>query len=129
MENAMEIASVMGPMYLIMGLSMLFYVAPWQKVLEQFEKNHFSLIPLGVMQGVLGLIVIQMYNVWEPNIWVIVTLTGWIMLFKCIVYFLIPGNWTKAKLKMVRKSPAMLTLAGIIATVVGAVLSYNVYMV
>ena len=122
-----EIAKVMGPAYLTVGLSLLLYGGAWQKIVAKWEKDHFAMFPLAVMQIVLGLIVIGMHNVWEANVWVLVTLSGWIMLAKGVIYFIAPGYVIKSAMKM-GKNKALVYFSGLFATVMGAVLCYYSYL-
>ena len=78
-----------------------------------------------LLSGILGLIIINMYNVWEWNIWLIVTICGWSAFLKSVVYFLLPGSTWRALLKMGKN---MIYLGGLVASVVGAILSYYVYL-
>lgn len=128
MENALTLSLVMGPMYLVMGLSLLLYAKAWRKLMETWEKDHLSLFPLMFVMGVLGLIVIYMYNVWEWNVWLIVTLVGWILFIKSVGYFLLPGSVLKPLLKLGQNIP-LLYVGGVAAVVIGAVLSYYAYYV
>lgn len=128
MENAIAIAAVAGPVYIIIGLSVLLYAPVWQKIVADWRKDHLSLLTMMMMHLVIGLIVIGMYNIWEWNVWLIVTLTGWGMLLKGVFYFLLPGSWLKNWLKMVDCRMCMYC-AGFFATLVGAVLCYYVYYV
>jgi hypothetical protein len=126
METAVKIAAVMGPVYLMVGVSVLLYVKPWQQLMQKWEKDHLSLFPLMLVYPIIGLIIIRMYNVWAWDVWVLVTITGWIMLVKGVLYFLLPGNVIKESLK-IKSNKLILYLGGIVATVIGAVLSYYVY--
>lgn len=126
MENAVALAAVMGPVYVMVGLSVLLYAKSWQSLLDKWGKDHYSAFTLMLAYAVLGLIVVRMYNVWEGNVWVLVTLTGWAMLLKAVVYFLLPGSTIKS-LMALGKNMGLMYLGGLVATVVGAVLSYQVY--
>lgn len=126
MDNAMTLASVMGPAYLVLGLSMLFYAKPWEKVVNQWSKDHFALIGFMFMTLILGLVSVQFYNVWEWNVWLIVTLTGWGMILKGVAYFLLPGKLFTNMLKMANKS-GLFYVGGLVVTLLGAVLSYYVW--
>ena len=119
MENAILIASIMGPVYVILGLSILLYAKVWQKVVDKWEKDHFSFFPLAFVMLVLGLIIVRMYNVWEWNIWLIVTLVGWIALIKGAFYMLAPGSWIKATMKL-KNQTWIMYLGGLVALVMGA---------
>lgn len=126
MEKALLIAAIAGPVYLVMGLSVLIYCKQWQKVLDYWEKDHFSLMTLMLMHLVLGVLVVNMYNVWEWNVWLLVTLTGWCMVVKGVFYMLAPGSWIKSVLGM-KKSAWVLYLAGLVLVAMGVALSYYVY--
>ncbi len=124
-ENAMKIAEILGPIVLLMGLSMLIYAPQWRKLQDRWAKDHFELFTMMLLSGILGLIIINMYNVWEWNIWLIVTICGWSAFLKSVVYFLLPGSTWRALLKMGKN---MIYLGGLVASVVGAILSYYVYL-
>ena len=126
MEKALLVASVMGPIYVLVGLSVLLYAGQWQKVIESWKKDHLQMMTLKLLMGILGLIVIQIYNVWEWNVWVLVTLTGWCMLAKSVLYFLLPGWFITGALDLAKNS-TLIYVGGLVSTVVGAVLSYYVY--
>ena len=128
MENAIAIAKVISPAYLIIGLSILMYPKSWQKIMNNWQKDHYSLIPLMILYPALGAIIINMYNVWEWNIWLLVTLAGWTLLIKGSMYFLLPGSTLKALMKT-STSKSMLFLAGLTATAIGAALGYYSYLV
>lgn len=128
MENAVSLAAVMGPVYVVVGLSVLLYAKSWRALMDEWERNHYTLFPLMFIYIVLGLIAIRMYNVWEWNIWLIVTLVGWILFLKGVFYFIAPGSWIKATLKL-KSTMALLYVGGVVAIILGGVLSYYVYFV
>jgi hypothetical protein len=125
-ENAVQIAKIAAPVYLTIGLSVLLYAKAWNTLLDKWRKDHLSLFPLMVLYPVLGLIIINMYNVWEWNVWLLVTLIGWILLVKGVLYFILPGSVIKSMMNM-KKNPALIYLGGIAALVMGAVLGYYSY--
>lgn len=127
MENAVKVAEVLGPVLLVLGLSILLYMKAWQKIMSDWLKSHYPMIPMMLMNLVLGIIVVRMYNVWEWNVWLLVTLAGWSMILKGLVYFIAPGPVIKWALSL-KKNTALLTLSGLIVTVWGGVLSYYAYL-
>lgn len=126
MENALALAKVMGPMYVIFGLSVLIYLPSWRKLLDRFVDDHFSAFTLFFVMGVLGLVSVNMYNVWEWNVWLLVTLTGWALIVKSAFYMLLPGNVVK-KVLAAKKYNWLLVLDGILALVLGCVLGYYAF--
>lgn len=128
MPDEIFLANVMGPVYLMLGLSVLIYVNAWKHVLEKWETDHFGLFTVMLMYGVFGVIVVNIYNVWELDVFLLVTLTGWALVVKSVCYFLFPGSLIK-KCLAVKKSTPMLVLAGLVSVVVGGVLTYYSYLV
>lgn len=126
MQNAITLAHVIGPVYLLIGLSILVYLKSWHKIIEKYENDHLALLPIILMYAVLGAIVINMYNVWAWNVWLLVTLTGWILAIKSVFYFLMPESIIKTILAL-KKKKWVLVLAGIIGLVFGGVLTYYSY--
>jgi len=126
MENAVAIGAVLGPVWVIVGLSYLLYAKKWQEVAKGWTKDHYTLIPLMIMVTVLGLIVVRMHNVWEWSVWLLVTLAGWGMLLKGALFILLPGSVFKSVMKMFNKE-WVFYLGGLVAVVAGCALCYYVY--
>lgn len=127
MENAVALAQVMGPMYLILGLSLLFYPKPWLKLTKSWAGDHLPLLGMMFACGVLGLISVNMYNVWQWNLWLLVTVTGWAFIVKSAIYFLLPGSVTKNMLKW-KSNQTVLMFGAVLSVAIGAALSYYSYM-
>ncbi|MFH0821053.1 MAG: hypothetical protein V1908_04745 [Candidatus Peregrinibacteria bacterium] len=128
MENALPIAAIMGPIYLVFGLSVLFYVPSWLKITKNWADNHYVLLPWAFTSLVLGLTVTNLYNVWNWDVWLIVTVTGWLLLLKPVFYLLAPGDWTKKCVHHCATTNWMYFWS-LVMIVAGAVLSYYVYLV
>lgn len=126
MENALTLASYMGPAYLLWGLTILLYAPAWQKVVDKLQKDHYSLVPVMLLYFLLGLIIVKMYNVWAWNVYLLVTLTGWLLVVKSVFYFLLPGSVIKSSMGL-GKNKGLLYITGLVSLVVGLVLSYYTY--
>lgn len=127
MENAVALAKVMGPVYLMLGLSIVMYLPSWKKLMEKYIEDHYSLFTLYFVCGVLGAISINMYNSWEWNVWLLVTLTGWALAIKSVAYFLLPGGVIK-KLLHFKKYTSLIMLDGVLSLIIGLVMVYNAFM-
>lgn len=126
MGNEIALASLIGPIYLLIGLSLLFHANSWQNLLEKYEKDHFLLFPLMLVYVVVGFLIVRMYNVWQWNVWLLITLTGWGLLIKGVFYFLAPGAWIRPLLA-VKRNKSVLYAASIIVLIMGGVLTYMGY--
>jgi uncharacterized protein YjeT (DUF2065 family) len=127
MSDQIFLGAIIGPMFLVMGLSILMYPSTWVKLVKEWTSNHFHMFSLMLFSIVFGLVIINSYNIWEWSPWVIITLSGWIALIKGIVYFLLPGNSFKNMLTTFNRKELYL-VDGVILTGLGGWLSYLVYM-
>ncbi|MBU0706025.1 hypothetical protein KJ807_02280 [Patescibacteria group bacterium] len=127
MSDQMLLGAIIGPMYLVLGLSLLLYSGVWQKIAGEWGKNHLSMLTLMCFNLIFGLVVINLHNVWEWSPYVIITVTGWGAFLKAVVYFLVPGDSLKAMLKMLN-CKCYFQVSGAIIGLLGAWLSYIVYL-
>lgn len=121
-----SLAFILAPIYLMIGLSILLYAKAWRNLIDKYQKDHLQLFPLMFFYAFFGMIFIMLYNVWTWDIWLIVTLTGWAMLVKSVLYFLLPGSILKPVMGL-GKNLVLIYIGGVIATVIGAVLGYYTY--
>ena len=129
MTSSLVLAAIIGPLYLVLGLSILLYAKQWKKIVSEFSKNHFVMMANMFMALIFGLIIVNMHNVWEWNLFIVITLTGWGALLKSVFYFLAPSAWIKGILKSkMCQSDAFLYFWGAVLAVFGVLLSYNVYI-
>lgn len=128
MENAIAIAAIAGPLYLMLGLSLWFYPDAWKKVVTKWKKDHHSLVPSMILFGALGILILRQYNVWDQSVWVLVTLTGWLLVLKSAIFFLLPGKTIQSLMEMGENKNIMMFDA-LLTVVIGVVLTYYVYFV
>ncbi|MBI2634520.1 hypothetical protein HYW82_02525 [Candidatus Peregrinibacteria bacterium] len=122
-----SIGALFGPIYLVLGLSLLIYAGPWKNLIGGWRKDHLGLFTLMFVDLILGLFLITQHNVWAWNGWVFITLAGWCMLVKSVIYFLLPGSVIKSLLKL-GENTALIYISGVAATVVGAFYTYWLYL-
>ncbi len=129
MDKALVLASVIGPVLLVAGLSMVFYPKQYVKLIDEYAKNHFPMVFGAFLNIILGLLIVNAYNVWAWNLWLAITVIGWAMLLKGVFYFLAPASWIKAALGCSwNKSSSYLAFWGLVMVVLGAAMSYQVYL-
>ena len=110
MSDQMLLAAVIGPMFLVFGLSFLFYSDVWQKIASEWERSHFSMLAMMSFSLIFGLFVINLHNVWEWSPYVLVTITGWGAFLKAVTYFLVPGDQIKKMIKLPELPEALIAL-------------------
>jgi len=129
----MELAAIFAPLFLAIGLSVIFYVEQWQKLLGAWQKDHFTLFPLFFFYIIIGMVVVRMHNIWsfeggfvEQVSGYAITIIGWGMVLKGIIYMVLPGSFLKSILEM-KNNKGLLYFGGIVSAVVGAVMGYGVW--
>ncbi len=95
----MILAGIIGPIFLVYGLSVLIHAKQWGKLTASIKKDHCAVFPVAMMSLIFGLILVNAYNIWDWNAFLIITLTGWVLLAKGIFYFLAPESWNRAILR------------------------------
>ena len=121
------LASVMGPAFLVLGLSVLIYSKVWIDVVIRYSKDHLSFLPLAFVEMVLGLIVISVHNYWTSSWEAVITVLGWWMFVEAAVYLLAPGTWIKDLMQSVANKNVLM-VAGLLVTVLGGFLSYQAFL-
>jgi hypothetical protein len=126
--SAMMISTVLAPVLIVFGLSHILYAGVWTKLFKGWAKDHTTLLPVMLMLLIFGLIVVNLYNVWTWNVWLLVTLMGWGMLLKGALYFLLPGSWLTGTIKSFTHEGWMYA-SGLIAVIIGGVLCYFTFWI
>lgn len=130
MQKEVVLASIIGPIYLVYGLSVFLYAKQWKKVVAGLEKDHFAFLPMAMIGLIFGLILVNAYNIWDWNVFLIITLTGWSLILKSAFYFLAPGSWIKAVLHWkVLAHTGTYYFAGAVVAIFGGSLIYCGYFV
>jgi hypothetical protein len=118
----MCIASVFGPLLVILGLWMLFYRDNMVKVWTAVKANPGILYVLGLLDLLVGLILVKAYNMWMSDMSVLVTILGWVILLKGVAAFFFPQVLLKQKMRGNNVS-----VRGVIAFVWGALLCWYAF--
>ncbi len=118
------IERVVALVYLIMGLSCLVQARMWKELSLELLNSPNSLVRWSLQWLPLGLIVILGHNLWVTDWRIIVTLIGWVVTLKCVLYLLFPRwsdlikNWSERFLFR------YITVGGGIVAAVGVFLSF-----
>ena len=110
--------------FLIFGLSHLLYPAKWAALFLPLRQRETGGLLLALFNLPLGLMVVLGHNVWVWGIPVVVTLAGWVMILKSVVYLLFPRALScvmPTDERMVRA----FRIAGAVSMLLGALLSYD----
>jgi hypothetical protein len=109
---------------LIFGLSHLLYPAKWAAVFLPLRERETGGLILALFYLPLGLGVVLGHNVWVWGISVAVTLAGWVMVLKSVIYLLLPRALSRVMPTGERMEKAF-RIGGALGIILGALLVYD----
>jgi hypothetical protein len=121
MNIANTLAVLMGSTLVIVGIT-LFNRSYINEVMSDLANNKGLLWVTGLITFVMGAVIVALYNVWNADWRVLVTLLGWLTMIKGAVIVLFPSSMTLLYRRF--WSNHLLTYAGIYAVVLGGLLGF-----
>ena len=109
---------------LVFGLSHLLYPSKWAALFLPLRERETGGFLLALFNLPLGLVVVLGHNVWVWGLPVIVTLAGWVMVLKSVVYLLFPRALSRVMPSGERMERAF-RIAGAVGMLLGALLIYD----
>ena len=110
--------------WLVFGLSHLLYPAKWAALFLPLRERETGGLLLAVFNLPLGLVVVLGHNVWVWGIPVAVTLAGWVMILKSVVYLLFPRALSRI-MPTDKRMESAFRIAGAVGVLMGALLVYD----
>lgn len=89
-EATLPVAIVTSTLLLVLGCSMLFATRGWLKLIQEYSEHPYRLLLPGLATVVFGLIVVFNHNIWTGGWVVVVTVAGWLILIKGLVFLFSP---------------------------------------
>jgi hypothetical protein len=96
MDNAIWLANIFGPFLVIIGLWTLLYLDNHTKVCTSVRNTPGLFYMMGMINLLIGLVIISMYNRWNWNLAILVTLLGWVTAIRGVLIFFAPQLMIKA---------------------------------
>lgn len=128
MENSILLAKIIGPYTVIVAIGLMFNLKFYQKMMEDFFKNTALIYLGGAMALIIGLLIVLFHNVWVAGWVVIITIFGWLGLFKGALLIILPNSVAKLT-QAYQKKPVLLMVHMIIILVIGLFLTVKGYFV
>ncbi len=126
MEHSVYLAQLLGPILVLLGLSYAFRLNSFPKLIKDFAKDS-GLMHISVLLMMLGgVALILAHNVWEWGWPLIITILGWAVLLKGLLYAFFPGAMLKMATKMM-KMKWIFVFAVLLWVVFGLGLTYYGY--
>ena len=120
------VATVIAWLLLLLGLSYVAQAGHWAELARDALRYPHHYFPMVLMILVLGLTVVTLHNVWVADWPLVITVVGWIMVLKSMIYLLLPqvmtvfASWSEASLSL------WIRIGGLLLTALGAVLVYRI---
>ncbi|MGA8163689.1 MAG: hypothetical protein WB791_01535 [Waddliaceae bacterium] len=125
MDISIFLAKLMG-FYLVIGGLAYFLKRPFlREVIEDFYNSPGLVMVASAMNLILGLLVVLNHNIWELSWKVIITIIGYLVLFKGIFHLFFP-EWAK-KLSEKYSKADIFVYSGVISLALGIYLLYYAY--
>jgi hypothetical protein len=115
MQNAMWLASIFGPLLMILGIWMLFYHENMVKVCTSCKNTPSVQYLMGIINMLIGLTILSQWNLWAWNLPLLVTLLGWVTLIRGVMALFLPH----LLMKLATHDPGWLKIKGIIPLIWG----------
>ena len=127
MSTSIFIAKLMGPIILAIGIAILFDKKAMLAMAKELLGSRALIFLFGLLDLLLGLVLVTVHNVWVWDWRVIITLIGWISIGRGLVRMWCTAYVVKTAPKLLKKQ-GLLTGVSIGVLIIGAVLSYYGYM-
>ena len=118
MGESIFLAKAFGLYYLISGVAILLRSKEFKNMLDDFIKNTYHIYFVGLFLTIIGILLVLTHNVWEGGWVVIITVMSWLILFKGVVYLLLPRDMLKSQIKWLGEKN-WYTIGGVISILIG----------
>jgi uncharacterized protein YjeT (DUF2065 family) len=123
MDASHFLASLLGPLFFVMGIGMAATPKSWRAMAEEFLASRALIFVAGLLAFVPGLAIVLTHNVWVFDWRVIITIFGWLGLIGGAFRLLFPMQVRAIGTAMLG-NVQVLRPAGIAVALLGAVLIY-----
>src|SRR5271163_2787194 len=127
MVASIFLARLLGPIFLIVGASILFNPKVFRDIAADVVRSVTLVYLFGLMDFAAGLAIVITHNVWLASWPVLITLIGWLLLIRGTVRVLIPETVMGFAAKVLGNTQ-FIPVAGVVTGIIGLVLCYFGYV-
>jgi len=110
MTGAAILAWIFGPYLLIQGIWMFAQKKNLMKICESIRKTPAAIYIAGWTSLLIGLTLINLFNVWEASLAIFMTLLGWAYVVRALIILFIPQVFLKLETHEKTVMPTMAVL-------------------
>lgn len=122
MDTSLLLAQIMGIVFATVGVGMALNMGNMNKLFNDMLKSPGLLYFAGVLNLVLGSLVVLTHNVWTGGWVVLVTIIGWMALVKGFMWIVFPEQQIKMAKSVMTESGVK--LATLVTLILGVYLLY-----
>jgi uncharacterized membrane protein len=126
MPVSIFIAKLLGPIYVLVGIALLFRPQAFRALLQEFIASPVLIYLAGVLGLLGGWALVLSHNVWTLDWRLIITLLGWVMVVRAVVTIFRP-QWIVSLGSKLLEHRGIFLGAAVINLGIGLVLSYFGY--
>jgi len=123
MAISIFIARLLGPVFVLVGIGLIFKRETFRVILRQFLQSPVLLYLAGFFGLLAGLALVLTHNIWSFDWRLLITLIGWITFVRAIVTIFLPDRIVAIG-NAVLDHGAAFVAAGVINLSIGLLLSY-----
>ncbi len=127
MQTSIFLAKLIGPFFLILGVSLLVNARTFRAIADEFLASRALLFLSALMILPAGIAVVLTHNVWVANWPVIITLLGWLFIISGVIRLFATPRVIAVGHRL-HAWPNLLYVGAGFWTGIGAVLSYFGYV-
>ena len=127
MMASIFLARLLGPVFLIVGASILFNPKVFRDIAAEVVRSVTLVYLFGFIDFAAGLAIVITHNVWLASWPVLITLIGWLLLIRGTVRVLIPETVMGYAAKVLGNKQ-LIPVAGVVTGIIGLVLCYFGYV-
>jgi hypothetical protein len=125
METSRLLARIIGPLLIVPAVGVLANLEAYRPMIAEFSKSLALCYLGGFMALLIGLVLLQFHSKWEAHWPVIITILGWICVFKGVALILFPGFISSFWTPLITPVPMVVSLG--ISLVIGVFLTIKGY--
>ena len=119
MEISILIAKIFGIAAVVEGLLLIVRTTDMVSVMDGLKKSRGATMAITAIALVLGLFLVSVHNIWSgESFQTVITLIGWVVLIKGLVFLLMPHSFTERIITRFNNAKTY-RIAGVIEIIVG----------
>ncbi len=127
MSTSIFLAKLIGPFFLIVAAALLINQSQFRLLTDEFMRSPALVFLTGLIVLPVGLAIVLTHNVWTADWRVLITVLGWLTVFKGAIRLLAPQQTLNVGRTFLAK-PNVITIGAAIWLVIGAVLCFYGYL-